>query len=159
MESTNGMNDQKNKTKHNDDNQHDTDHRDDSPDDREQNKSIVDTEKESTKSKINFARIFGPYDPLDPLHFPSIFTDDDDMSNRLKKFESFAETLWETGIYNAGRGLLELRSKFPFLPHVIYSLMKGRTLLVTSPPRFMGFVICLISITTSFLLKLFFNKI
>ena len=78
---------------------------------------------------------------MDPLRFPCIFTDEDENSTvKLKKIESFSETLWSTGHYNAGKGLLELRTKYPFFHHLVYSLLKGRTVVVTGGPLRMMFV-------------------
>lgn len=48
--------------------------------------------------------------------------------------ESFASILWGYSKSNAGRGILELRNRYSFVKHIIFSLLKGRPVVIYAQP-------------------------
>lgn len=49
--------------------------------------------------------------------------------------ESFSAILWDLSRFNAGRGILNLRTKYHFAHHLIYTLLKGRPLIIYAAPN------------------------
>lgn len=50
--------------------------------------------------------------------------------------ESFSSILWGYSVANAGKGLYELKSRFSFFKHIVFSLLKGRTVVVYGNSQF-----------------------
>jgi hypothetical protein len=65
-------------------------------------------------------------DPLSPLVDPS-YPD--------VRLESFTSSLWSTSRYNTGSGLLKLCVQLPFMKHIVYSMLKGRPVVVVGSSK------------------------
>jgi len=68
---------------------------------------------------------------ISPLTEP--ITKDLDENTSSFPIESFGSTLWNCSTHNAGVGLLNVRNQgYPFLPQLVFSLLKGRPVVITA---------------------------
>jgi len=49
--------------------------------------------------------------------------------------ESFVSFLWGYSSNNHGKGIMEFRNRYSFAKHVVYSLLKGRTVIIYAQPQ------------------------
>lgn len=68
-----------------------------------------------------------PYEILDPLYLPTSSTTEINL-------DSFASRLWNRSSSMCGRGLLKYRTQYPYLRHMVYSLLIGRPVVICASP-------------------------
>eukprot|EP01114_Cavostelium_apophysatum_P003624 TRINITY_DN1365_c0_g1_i4.p1 TRINITY_DN1365_c0_g1~~TRINITY_DN1365_c0_g1_i4.p1 ORF type:complete len:879 (+),score=189.03 TRINITY_DN1365_c0_g1_i4:167-2803(+) len=104
-----------------------------------QKRRSLDMERSFEKSidvqPMNVVEIAEPSRPnlFSPLSIVANWNDTENPERPA--LESFSSVLWGSSSHFSGKSLFALRREFSFLKHLIYSLLKGRTVVIYSSPN------------------------